>query len=87
MIDGRKLRAFRLARAATGSDVARELGVTKQTIRSRERSANVGLKAAEAYLNAVLKLSGRRERVTIEIAVSVPMGSTDLYADLVEAIS
>jgi transcriptional regulator with XRE-family HTH domain len=83
MIDGRKLRAFREKRGVTQAAVARELGIKKQSLTTKERRPN-GPEAAEAYLNAVLKLIGRRERVFFTLGVSVPMGGmhTDLYEEL-----
>jgi DNA-binding XRE family transcriptional regulator len=88
MIDGKKLRAFREKRGVTQAQLAKELGITKQSITAKERGGN-GPDAAEAYLNACLKLSGRRETVRLNIALDYPMGGmrTDLLPDLLEVIS
>lgn len=88
MIDGRKLRAFREKRGITQDQVAKELGITKQTISQTEWTVNVGLPVAERYLNAILAVMGRRDRVTLEVTISVPMGRLgDVLDDLQEVIA
>jgi len=59
MTDGQKLRTLRTKRGISGTRVAEELGVSKQAIRSREQSTNVGLGAALAYLNGIERILAR----------------------------
>lgn len=79
VIDGKKLRKLREGRGITQAQIAAELSVSKQTISQTERTPNVGVEAAERYLNAVetivCRLLGREDEATpIRIETRVVLG-------------
>jgi len=86
MIAGQKLRAFREKRGITQAQLAKELGVSKQAMTSKEKGDN-GPEAAEAYLNGVLALAGEPARVTVGIKISAPSGTSAFYRELQEIVS